>query len=90
MHVLDRDELEFPFTDRTLFEGLEAAGVELVADPQSLRSSYLAAVRGFVDTIRAACLDRRIEYCPVSTADPVDLSLARFLTGRMHRLRSRR
>ena len=90
MHVLDRDELEFPFTDRTLFEGLEAPGVELVTDPQSLRSTYLSAVRGFVETIQAACLDRRIEYCLVSTADPVDLTLATFLAGRMHRLRSRR
>ena len=43
LQVLDHDELEFPFADRTLFEGMEETDREVLTDPQSLRSSYLEA-----------------------------------------------
>lgn len=89
MHVLDHDELEFPFTDRTLFEGMEEADLEVLTDPQSLRSSYLAAVRSFIERIRAACLNHRIDYVLISTADDIDVALTTFLAGRMHRRRAR-
>ena len=59
LHVLDRDELEFPFTDRTLFEGLEQADLELLTDPQSLRTAYLERLQAFISQIRAACLNNR-------------------------------
>ncbi len=88
MHVLDRDELEFPFTDQTLFEGMEDLDVEIRTDPQSLRRSYIEAVQGFVSRIRGTCLDHGIDYALLSTADPLDVALTRFLANRMHRQRS--
>lgn len=90
LHVLDSDELEFPFTDRTLFEGMEEAGVEILTDAQSLQPGYREAVRRFVERIRSACLDRRIDYALLSTADPVEKALAAFLANRMHHLRTKR
>ncbi len=85
LHVLDQDELEFPFTDRTLFEGMEEAGLEVLSDPQSLRGSYLDAMQRFIERVRSACLDRQIEYALLSTADPLDTALVTFLANRMHR-----
>jgi len=89
LHVLDHDELEFPFTDRTLFEGMEVPGVEVLTDPQSLRGSYLSALRGFTSQVRGACLDRRIDYALISTADPLDVALTTFLATRMRRQRAK-
>ncbi len=88
LHVLDRDELEFPFTEQTLFEGMEDLDVEIRTDPQSLRSAYLEAVQSFVSRLRATCLDHAIDYELLSTADPLDVTLARYLGNRLHRQRS--
>lgn len=89
LHVLDHDELEFPFADRTLFEGLEDVDLEVLTDPQSLRSSYLEALQTFIRRVRSACLDQRIDYSLISTADSVDVALTTFLASRMHRQRAR-
>jgi uncharacterized protein (DUF58 family) len=88
LHVLDHDEINFPFADRTLFEGMEHAGLEILTDPQSLRNSYLQAVQGFISRIRRACLDQRIDYALISTADGLDSALTMFLGSRMRRRRS--
>ena len=89
LHVLDHDELEFPFADRTLFEGLEVAEQEVLTDPQSLRSSYLAALHTFIREVRGTCLDHRIDYALISTAESLDVALTTFLATRMHRQRAR-
>jgi hypothetical protein len=89
LHVLDRDELEFPFTDRTEFVGLEGPLRELRTDPQALRAAYLERVQAFIAQVRGACLNHDIDYALLSTADSLDVSLTRFLANRMHRTRSR-
>ncbi len=88
LHVLDHDELEFPFTDQTLFEGMEDSDLEIRTDPQALRRSYLDAVQGFVSRMRGACLNHGIDYALLSTADPLDVALTRFLAHRMRRRRA--
>jgi len=88
LHVLDHDELTFPFVDRTLFEGMEEVDLEVLTDPQSLRRSYLDALQGFISRIRSACLDQRVDYALISTADPLDVALSAFLATRMHRHRA--
>lgn len=89
LHVMDHDELEFPFTDRTLFEGIEETDLEVLTDPQSLRSAYLERVDAFVGRIRGSCLNERIDYALVSTTDPIDTALVQFLSTRMRRNRAR-
>lgn len=88
LHVLHHDELEFPFTDHTLFEGMEAMNVEILTDPQSLRHSYLEAVGEFINRVRGTCLNHGIDYALMSTADPLDVALTRLLANRMRRARS--
>ncbi len=88
MHVLDHDELEFPFADRTLFEGIEDVDVQVLTDPQSLRGSYLDALNVFLSRIRGGCVDQGIDYVLISTADSLDVALTKFLATRMHRQRA--
>lgn len=88
LHVLDQDEIEFPFVERTLFEGMEDPELEIKTDPQTLRRDYLDAVNEFISRIRSACLDHRIEYALLNTADRLDLVLTTFLATRMHRQRN--
>ncbi len=87
MHVLDHDELEFPFVNQTLFEGMEITR-ELRIDPQALRRSYLAQVRDFIHRLRSFCVDNRIDYALLSTRDPLDVALATFLARRAHAIRA--
>ncbi len=89
LHVLDHDELQFPFADRTLFEGMEDLNMEVLTDPQSLRGSYLAALEAFLEKMRRACLDQKIDYALISTNDPVDVALTTFLATRLHRQRAK-
>lgn len=88
LQVLDHDEIELPFADRVLFEGLEEPDVRLMADVQSLRKTYLEALGEHLRLIRKTCQDLRIEYALFSTADRLDAVLTRFLAYRKHRIRS--
>ena len=88
-HILDEDELTFPFADRMLFEGMEGTGVEVRTDPQALRASYLAALDAHIGKLRAGCVDRRIDYTLISTADRLDYALAKYLASRRHHQHAR-
>ncbi|RME39340.1 MAG: DUF58 domain-containing protein [Planctomycetota bacterium] len=89
LHVLDHDELTFEFADRTLFEGMEDPDLEVLTDPQSLRGSYLDALHAYLGRIRRACLDQRIDYALISTAEGIDAALTTFLATRMRRQRAK-
>jgi len=86
LHVLDHDELTFPFEANTLFEGLEQPDIRLRVDPQSLRQSYLELMQRFVTRVRSVCMNNRIDYALLSTHEPIDAGLSTFLAARMHRL----
>ncbi|OUU25885.1 MAG: hypothetical protein CBC13_01495 [Planctomycetia bacterium TMED53] len=61
LHVMDPDELEFPFTRMTMFEGLEGMPHQL-ADPEAVREAYLSEVREFTRTIRRDFRNSGIQY----------------------------
>ena len=84
LHVLDHDELEFPFADNVQFEGMEEPDIRILTDPQSLRRSYQQAVEAFTNRMRSTCLNLRIDYELISTRDPLDAALRAFLARRMH------
>ena len=83
-HVMDHDELEFPFERMTMFEGMEQLP-ELLCDPKSLRDAYLAEVNGFAEEIRKGCLAQRIDYVRVDTTNPLDVVLTSYLSARSAR-----
>jgi len=88
-HVLDKDEVEFPFERMTMFEGLEAMP-ELLADPRSLRDAYLAEIDEFQETIRKGCLAQRIDYVKVVNSQPLDVILSSYLAARAARAKRRK
>jgi uncharacterized protein (DUF58 family) len=88
-HVLDRDEVEFPFERMTLFQGLEQMP-ELLVDPKSLRDAYLAEIGSFQDQVRKGCLQHRIDYVRVVNSMPLDVVLSSYLTARTARRKRRK
>lgn len=81
LHVMDDDEWTFPFVENVMFEGLEE-DLRLLADPQSLRASYLAAVERFSNRVETVCLKHRGDYVPVNTRDRIDAVLCGYLARR--------
>ena len=81
LHVMDEDELTFPFQGNTLFRGLEETG-RVTIEPRALRKGYLEAVDGFCADVKRRCIANRIDYKLVSTGDLLDAALLAFLAAR--------
>ena len=81
LHVMDDDELDFPFEGPTRFEGLELPD-SVACNPRSLRAGYLAAVEAFLADVRTRAAAVRCDYSLVRTGEPVDAALVKFLSRR--------
>jgi uncharacterized protein (DUF58 family) len=81
-HVLDRDEIEFPFDGLSIFESLESEDKMLV-DPASIRKIYRERMQSFLQQTEAECRRSGIEYHLVPTDQPFELSLMQFLAARL-------
>ncbi len=86
LHVLDDDELDFPFSDPTRFEGLETSDT-LTCNPRALREGYLEALERFLDRVRRACAASKSDYLLIRTSQAPDAVLARILSQRMQSMR---
>jgi uncharacterized protein (DUF58 family) len=80
-HLLDRDELEFPFEEPTLFQDLEE-DLKLLTDPTSVRTAYLKTVQALVEGYRQGCSSQQIDYSLLNTSTGLDRALVRYLTWR--------
>ena len=87
-HVLDDDELDFPFAGPTRFEGLEMPD-HLTCNPRALREGYLAALNAYLEEIRRDCSQNGVDYTLVRTSDPLDAVLAHFISARQRTMRKR-
>ena len=81
LHVLDDDELDFPFDGPTRFEGLELPA-HLACNPRALRDGYLAAFADFLAEVRGRSAAAGCDYAVVRTGEPLDAALVRFLSRR--------
>ncbi len=81
-HVLDDDELDFPFAGPTRFEGLESADY-LNCNPRALREGYLEALNEFLGRVRRGCAGHTVDYSLIRTSQPLDAALATFLSNRL-------
>jgi uncharacterized protein (DUF58 family) len=81
-HLLDPAEMELPFEGNILFEDLEAANLEVIADPRAIRATYKQVVQEFITDMRKQCHDNAIDYQLISTATPLDQALASYLSWR--------
>ena len=81
-HVMDDDELDFPFSGPTRFEGLEIPDF-LNCNPRSLREGYLEALNEFLEDVRRGCTRNTIDYALIRTSQPLDAALATYLSNRL-------
>jgi uncharacterized protein (DUF58 family) len=81
-HLMDDDELDFPFSGPMRFEGLESPEF-LNCNPRALREGYLQALEEFLETVRRSCARQTIDYALIRTSDPLDAALAAYLSNRL-------
>jgi uncharacterized protein (DUF58 family) len=81
LHVMDDDELDFPFEGPTRFDGLETAA-EVTCNPRAFRDGYLEALAAFLDDTRRRAAAMRCDYELVRTGEPVAAALVKFLSRR--------
>jgi uncharacterized protein (DUF58 family) len=81
LHVLDDDELDFPFEGPVRFEGLELPG-HVACNPRALREGYLEAIADYLAEVRSRAAAIRCDYALIRTGEPIDAALVRFLSRR--------
>ena len=80
-HLLDKDELGFPFEELTVFESMED-DAKLLVDPPAVRHDYVKALRNFIGGYEKHARDAGLEYRVVDTSTPVAKTLLSFLERR--------
>jgi uncharacterized protein (DUF58 family) len=86
-HVMDDDELKFPFAGTTRFEGLEEL-LQVTCDPRSLRDGYIEALEEYLVEVRRGCARQGIDYALVHTGEYLDAVLTKFLHHRAAMLKA--
>ena len=86
MHLLDADEIEFPFSALTAFRDMET-GKQIISDPIRLRKAYLDRFAKFRTRIQTDCISAGVDYRFISTKDPIELVLRDYLQYRRERSR---
>jgi uncharacterized protein (DUF58 family) len=81
LHLLDRDELTFPFEGMVQFKGLEVAN-QVLCHPRMVKKAYLEELHKFLTTVKGACTRNGVDYVQISTDTPVDVALSAYLTSR--------
>jgi uncharacterized protein (DUF58 family) len=79
--VLDRQELEFNFTDTAPFEGLEGEA-RVRIDPRALREGYLASIRKHIMGVESAIKSFGFDSMVINTHDWLGPALAGFVARR--------
>jgi uncharacterized protein (DUF58 family) len=80
-HVLDADEIHFPFERATRFEDLETRD-EVLAIPALVREHYLQQLDALITRYRRELGAVGIDYCLLDTSKPLDLALMAYLSSR--------
>ncbi len=81
-HLLDHNELDFPFDRLTVFEDIEDASLRVLSEPRTVRSAYQQQLQNFIDEYRRACRRELIDYNLFPTTTPLDVALTRYLARR--------
>jgi uncharacterized protein (DUF58 family) len=81
LQVLDQAEQSFPYPSPSKFIGLEGQG-DLIVDPVSIRSDYIAEFEQHQTTLQAFCNQSEIDRQVFVTTNPISVSLPFFLARR--------
>lgn len=80
-HVLDDDEITFPFTQLTQFEDLEDE-TRVITDPRAIAADYQEQMQQFIKEYETMCRRQSIDYTLVNTTTPLDKGLLKYLAWR--------
>src|SRR4051812_11601135 len=84
-HVLDSDEIDFPFDRATRFEDLETSE-EVMAVPGAVREHYLKEMGALIERYRRELGGSGIDYVLLNTNHPLELALLAYLSTRSRAL----
>jgi uncharacterized protein (DUF58 family) len=80
-HILDPDEIEFPYHDTATFVDLES-GERLTTEPWEIGARYRERLAAWQDQYRRACREQKVDYVPLDTRTPFDRALLAYLEKR--------
>jgi uncharacterized protein (DUF58 family) len=80
-HVMDPDELTFPFERASKFRDMEM-GDELMAVPSVVRSAYLSELHRVLDIYKRELRSMGIDYSLLDTSQPLEFALMSYLSNR--------
>ncbi len=80
--VWDRDELDFPFGQRTQFRSLESNSHQRLVDPNTVREAYLKRVAEFRQELTERTAQERIDLIQCTTDQSYAELLASYITRR--------
>ena len=60
-HIVDQEELTFPFTETARFDDPET-GERITVTPSAIREEYLDTVQAFMESIRTGCAKIQVDY----------------------------
>jgi uncharacterized protein (DUF58 family) len=86
LHVMDHDEVTFPFKALTTFRDMES-GVSLMSDPLRQRPLYLNRLDRFRTSIASGTVACGADYRFLDTIEPIELVLRDYLLYRRERTR---
>ena len=80
-HLLDDDEITFPFTQLTQFEDLEDE-TRVITDPRAIVVDYQEQIQRFIKDYETMCRRQSIDYTLFNTRTPLDKGLLKYLAWR--------
>jgi uncharacterized protein (DUF58 family) len=80
-HILDPDEIEFPYTDTATFVDLET-GDRLTTEPWEIARRYREKLEAWRAYYQRQARERRIDYVMIDTRTPFDRALLAYLEKR--------
>ena len=73
-HILDRQEMEFNFNNRTRFKDMES-GEEITTEPWHIRKAYAKSIKNIQDDYQKKCREHLVDYVPLFTDQSLDTAL---------------
>jgi uncharacterized protein (DUF58 family) len=80
-HVLDPDEVDFPYTDTATFVDMES-GERLTTEPWEIARRYRERLEAWREQYRSKSRENRMDYVPLDTRMPFDRALLAYLEKR--------
>ena len=87
-HLLDPQEIDFPFSEASSFEDMES-GDQMPIVPGKLAEDYRALIQAHIDTLSRKSAQQPVDYTLLNTGMPLDYALFRFLSMRQRLARTR-